>query len=36
MILQTLVLQGTGCQLVQGANPAKNNVSEKTNDYFFG
>lgn len=35
-LLQTLVLQGPRCQLVQGADPAKNNLSKKTNDYFFG
>ena len=35
-LLQALVLQGLGRQLVQGADPAKNNLSEKTSDYFFG
>lgn len=34
-LLQTLVLQGPRRQLVQGADPAKNNLSEKTNDFFL-
>lgn len=35
-LLQTLMLQGLGCHPVQGADPAKNNLSKKINDSLFG